>query len=481
MEEGAGTPAQRPAPRSYRPAHRPGEGRILRGFPRARCALCAIVFGVQRLHEPKPLPPEGNGRREGTVSGSPAQPGLRAFLGELAGRSPRPAGALRSHLQPICRGSRLMSTTSPAHRAATHEVLNQPPPLVDYNAFEADLALREALDPRGRRVGPRPRPRLRRRGRLGRGARRTPSARSATSRCCSTHDRYGNRVDEIDYDPSMHWMLRLGVEREVNSLPWREPRAGAHVVRAGDVPPVQPARHRPVLSDVDQLRGGPDDAPGRSARRRVGGAPDAARLRRASPRPGWSFTEKQGGSDLRANSTVAEPIGDGWFELTGHKWFCTHPVFEVFFTLAQTDAGITCFVAKRPHPGLSHPAAEGQARGPLPRLLGGRVRPPAGAHPRRGGPRHGVHRRAADLDAPGHADRGHRYDAPRASPRRSGTRVTAAAFGAPLAEQPAMINVLADLALESEAATVVDDADRARLRLRGPRGGSPSGGSPWRC
>ena len=47
-----------------------------------------------------------------------------------------------------------------------------------------------------------------------------------------THDRYGNRVDEIDYDPSMHWMLRLGVERELNSLPWREPRAGAHVVRA---------------------------------------------------------------------------------------------------------------------------------------------------------------------------------------------------------------------------------------------------------
>ena len=48
-----------------------------------------------------------------------------------------------------------------------------------------------------------------------------------------THDRYGNRIDEVEYDPSMHWMLRLGVEREVNSLPWREPRAGAHVVRAG--------------------------------------------------------------------------------------------------------------------------------------------------------------------------------------------------------------------------------------------------------
>ena len=64
------------------------------------------------------------------------------------------------------------------------------------------------------------------------------------------------------------------------------------------------------------------------------------------------MTEKQGGSDLRANTTVAEPVGDGWYELTGHKWFCTHPVFEVFFTLAQAPGGITCFVAERPHPGF---------------------------------------------------------------------------------------------------------------------------------
>ena len=64
------------------------------------------------------------------------------------------------------------------------------------------------------------------------------------------------------------------------------------------------------------------------------------------------MTEKQGGSDLRANTTVAEPIGDGWYELTGHKWFCTHPVFDMFFTLGQAPGGITCFVAERPHPGF---------------------------------------------------------------------------------------------------------------------------------
>src|SRR3954454_15183304 len=67
---------------------------------------------------------------------------------------------------------------------------------------------------------------------------------------------------------------------------------------------------------------------------------------------GMVMTEKQGGSDLRANSTVAEPAGDGWYEITGHKWFCTHPIFGVFFTLAQAPGGMTCFVAERQQDGF---------------------------------------------------------------------------------------------------------------------------------
>ena len=86
------------------------------------------------------------------------------------------------------------------------------------------------------------------------------------------------------------------------------------------------------------------------------------------------MTEKQGGSDLRANTTRAVPAGDGWYELTGHKWFCTHPVFAFFFTLAQAPGGFTCFVAERPHPGFRHRAAQGQDGRPLPRLERGRVR-----------------------------------------------------------------------------------------------------------
>jgi putative acyl-CoA dehydrogenase len=184
------------------------------------------------------------------------------------------------------------------------------------------------------------------------------------------------------------------------------------------------------------------------------------------------MTEKQGGSDLRANTTIAEPIGDGFYELTGHKWFCTHPVFDMFFTLAQTDAGITCFVAERPHPGFRIMRLKDKLGGRclassevefdhLPaRILGDEGRGTAfmveqivwtrldaligGA---------GMMRRLLG-EATHHAR--HRH-----------------AFGTLLADQPAMVNVLADLAIESEAALALafrlarafDEGDRAFTRL----------------
>ena len=167
---------------------------------------------------------------------------------------------------------------------------------------------------------------------------------------------------------------------------------------------------------------------------------------------GMVFTEKQGGSDLRANSTIAEPIGDGWFELTGHKWFCTHPIFEVFFTLAQTPAGITCFVAQRPHPGFR-----------LQRLkdkLGGRCLASSEVEY--------DHLPARIL---GEEGRGTAFVVEQLIWTRLDTLTAVAgmmrrvvaeaiwharhrcAFGAPLARQPAMVNVLADIVLESDAAT----------------------------
>jgi putative acyl-CoA dehydrogenase len=344
-----------------------------------------------------------------------------------------------------------MSTTSRSHRARTHEVLNQPPPLADYNAFDADNALREALIREGGEWGL---DRVRDFGAVVASAEALAHAKRAQRNIpvLNTHDRYGNRIDEVEYDPSMHWMLRLGVEREVNSLPWREPRGGAHVVRAGlfhlfnqlDTGPCCPMSIN--YAAVPTMR---QDAALASEWERRLTLPDYDAFAQA----GMVFTEKQGGSDLRANSTVAEPIGDGWFELTGHKWFCTHPIFDVFFTLAQTEDGITCFVAQRPHPGFR-----------LQRLkekLGGRCLASSEVEY--------DHLPAQIL---GEEGRGTAFVVEQLIWTRLDTlmgvagmmrRVVSeaiwharhrAAFGAALARQPAMVNVLADIALESEAATV---------------------------
>jgi putative acyl-CoA dehydrogenase len=365
----------------------------------------------------------------------------------------------------------MMSTISGAHRGITHEVLNQPPPLVDYNAFEADVALREAVIREGGAWGLE---RVRDFGAVVASAEALDHARRAQRNIpvLRTHDRYGNRIDEVEYDPSMHWMLRLGVEREVNSLPWREPRPGAHVVRAC------------LLHLFDQLDTGPCCPMSINYAAVPTIRQDAALAAEWEPRltlpdydafaqAGMVMTEKQGGSDLRANSTVAEPIGEGWFELTGHKWFCTHPVFEVFFTLAQTERGITCFVAQRPHPGFR-----------LQRLkdkLGGRCLASSEVEY--------DHLPARIL---GEEGRGTAFVVEQLIWTRLDTliavagmmrRVVAEAiwharhrvtFGAALAQQPAMVNVLADIALESEAATVsalriaraFDSDDRAETAFR---------------
>jgi putative acyl-CoA dehydrogenase len=344
-----------------------------------------------------------------------------------------------------------MSTTSHAHHGATHEVLNQPPPLVDYNAFEADVALREALI---REDGDWALDRVRDFGAVVASAEALAHAKRAQRNIpvLNTHDRYGNRIDTVEYDPSMHWMLRLGVEREVNSLPWREPRPGAHVVRAA------------LFYLLNQLDTGPccpmsiNYAAVPTMRQDVALAAEwEPRLTLpdydAFAQAGMVMTEKQGGSDLRANSTVAEPIGDGWFELTGHKWFCTHPIFEVFFTLAQTEAGITCFVAQRPHRGFRLQRLKDKLGGRclasseveydhLPaRILGEEGRGTAFMVEQL------IWTRLDTLTAVAGMMRRVVTEAVWHTRHRS-------AFGAPLVRQPAMVNVLADLALESEAAMV---------------------------
>jgi putative acyl-CoA dehydrogenase len=334
--------------------------------------------------------------------------------------------------------------------ATAPEVLNQAPPLEGHNAFDADPALREALEREGGGWGL---DRARDFGAVVGSAEANEHRRRAQRHVpvLRTHDRYGNRVDRVEYDPSMHWMLRLGVEREVNSLPWRDPRPGAHVVRAAmfhlmnqlDTGPCCPMSIN--YAAVPTVRQDPGLAAEWEPRLTL---PDYERFAQA----GMVMTEKQGGSDLRANSTVAHPLGDGWYELTGHKWFCTHPVFDVFVTLAQAPGGIACFVAERPHPGFR-----------LQRLkdkLGGRCLASAEVEFERlparilGEEGRGTARMIEQivwtrLDATlGGAGMMRRLVAEAVWHARHRS-----AFGARLSDQPLMRNVLADLVLESEAAT----------------------------
>src|SRR3954471_8337168 len=349
-----------------------------------------------------------------------------------------------------------MATTPRSGPSITHEVLNQAPPFLGHNWFDADPALQAAVAREGGAWGE---DRLRDLGAVV-GSEEADGHRRRAQRNIPRlhqHDRWGRRVDEVEYDPSMHWMLRVGVEREVNSLPWRDPQPGAHVVRTGlfyllnqlDTGPCCPISINYAATPTLR-RGDPAQAQEWESRLNL---PDYDRYAQA----GMVMTEKQGGSDLRANTTVAEPIGDGMYELTGHKWFCTHPVFDMFFTLAQTEAGITCFVAERV--GGTDSGFRIQR---LKDKLGGRCLASSEVEfdhlPARILGEEGLGTKFmieqiiwTRLDALiGGAGMMRRLlgEAIHHARHRS-------AFGALLSEQPAMVNVLADLALESEAAMLM--------------------------
>jgi putative acyl-CoA dehydrogenase len=334
---------------------------------------------------------------------------------------------------------------------ATHDVENQAPPLVPYNVFEADLALREAVEREGGGWGV---DRLRDTGELA----GTPETLAHSERAernepiLRTHDRYGNRVDEVELDPSWHWCLRQAIEREIHALPWRDPQPGAHAVRAalffvwsqvnsGVMCPVSM-----TYSAIPALREEPELAAEWEPRITRPSYDDGALV-------GMAMTEKQGGSDVRANTTRATPNGDGW-EITGHKWFCSYPPCDLFLTLAQTPAGLSCFLIEGRDPGFriqrlkdklgtrSLPSSEVEFQGVRGRLVGEEGR----------GVRTIIrmvnHTR---LDCLIGSSAGMRWGLAQAvhhARHRS-------AFGKLLAEQPLMRNVLADLAIESEAATAV--------------------------
>ena len=343
-----------------------------------------------------------------------------------------------------------MATIDVANPA--REILNQAPPLQPVNLFEIDMALREALTREGGAWGL---DRAREAGGTAGSVEALEHGRRAERNLpiLRTHDRYGNRIDEVELDPSWHWLLRGAIEREIHGLPWREnAQPGAHVVRAalftlwgnandGVMCPVSM-----TYAAVPALRDGAPELAAEWEPRLTRPDYDTGAL------AGMAMTERQGGSDVRANITRAEPLGDGVYELDGHKWFCSYPPCDVFLVLAQAPGGLSCFLVPRGH-GMefqrlkdklgtrSLPSSEVEFRGAQGRLVG---------EEGRGVPaiiRMVNHTRLDCLLGATTGLRRGTVEAIHHARHRS-------AFGALLVDQPAMRNVLADLAIESEAATV---------------------------
>ncbi|MDO8875868.1 MAG: isovaleryl-CoA dehydrogenase [Pseudolabrys sp.] len=234
------------------------------------------------------------------------------------------------------------------------EVQNQPPPLEPYNLFVSDQVLREAvrrenaewaeggLNALGVTLG---KPET---VKLGFDANKfTPQLR--------TLDRYGHRLDEVEFHPAWHELMAIALRAGLHSSPWAHPQPGAHVARAAGtymLNQIESGVYCPVAMTygaVPTLRHAPDVAAqwlpkiyGRDYDRRFApvGQKSAALF-------GMGMTENQGGSDLRTNTTRAEPAGDGSYRLHGHKWFMSAPMCDAFLVLAQTEKGLSCFLLPR--------------------------------------------------------------------------------------------------------------------------------------
>ncbi len=264
--------------------------------------------------------------------------------------------------------------------------------------------------------------------------------------------------------------MRIGIGNGLHAAPWREPGPGAHVARAAQFMLLMQAESGvgcPIsmtYSAIPALRKQPELA-AEWEERFLSLDYDERSLpaeRKSGALCGMAMTEKQGGSDVRANTTTATPLNGGGpgaeYELVGHKWFCSAPMCDAFLVLAQTESGISCFLMPRWTPdgernAFHDPAPQGQARQPLQRLQRGRVPRRLGAHGRRGGARRADDHRDGQPHPPRLRDR-HRDRLPRRGRAALNHTAHRAAFGKELIDQPLMRNVLADLCVESEAATV---------------------------
>jgi putative acyl-CoA dehydrogenase len=369
----------------------------------------------------------------------------------------------------------MASTTAPVGEGApwqTHEVFNQAPPLQDVDVFSSNLPLVEAVRREGAGWV------TERAAELGRfvGAAGGPQQEwgrlaNENKPILRTFDRYGHRIDEVEFHPAWHQLMRMGVEHELHSLPWTSDEAFAHTARAALYMTAMQAEAGfccPItmtFAVVPALRATPELAA--EWEPLVTATTYDPRLIQASEKgsaiAGMAMTEKQGGSDVRANTTVATPVNGGGagaeYTLVGHKWFCSAPMSDLFLVLAQTDDGLSCFLLPRILPdgsrnafhiqrlkdklgNHSNASSEIELHGAWARMLG---------EPGRGVP--------TIIEMVGHT----RLDCVigAAAGMRAGVvnalhhTAHRSAFGKTLIDQPLMRNVLADLCLESEATTAL--------------------------
>ncbi|HZA12696.1 acyl-CoA dehydrogenase family protein [Mycobacterium sp.] len=348
--------------------------------------------------------------------------------------------------------------------ADTHTVTNQVPPLADHNPATSPVLV-EALIREGGQWGLDEVTEL---GAIagGRHAQYLGELADRNRPILHTHDRYGRRVDEVEYDPAYHELMRIAIAHGLHAAPWADDRPGSHVVRAAKtaVWNVEPGHMCPIsmtYAVVPALRYQPELAaiyePLLASREYD---PD---LKPATTKPGitagMSMTEKQGGSDVRAGSTTATPNADGSYTLTGHKWFTSAPMCDVFLVLAHAPGGLSCFFLPRVLPD-----------GTRNRMFLQRLKDKLGNHANASSE---VEYDGALAWLVGEEGRGvptiiemvnlTRLDCTLGSATSMRSGLTQAihhaqhrkAFGAYLIDQPLMRNVLADLAVEAEAATIV--------------------------
>jgi putative acyl-CoA dehydrogenase len=349
-------------------------------------------------------------------------------------------------------------------------VFNQPPPLENYNLFESDPALREAvhregggwIDAQAHQLGEL----------LGKAE--TINLGVLANRFAPelrTHDRFGYRIDEVTYHPAYHDLMRIGIEAQTHSLPWVVKRPGAHVARAALVM----LRHQidegtscpltMTFAAIPSLRLQPEIATEwePAALSSVYDFRSMPSSEKQGLLLGMGMTERQGGSDVRANTTVAEPLNrsgpGGDYVITGHKWFCSAPMCDAFLILAQAPAGLSCLLLPR-----------WQTDGTRNNFRLLRLKDKLGNRSNASGE---VEFQRASARLVGEEGRGiatimemvrhTRLDCALGSAAAMRKAVAEAthhaahrsAFGRPLIVQPLMQNVLADLSLESEAATTL--------------------------